>query len=196
MNLASTTLGRIPTYRLDYQLRPNHVAQEGYDRVYLHNTVKHADLDNLLRYSFSRGFAGIGYHFAIDPQGIIYETRPLNVMGAHVYGRNNGSIGIAFLNINVCVESERSKKSYKALIKELDVPVFSHTYGQFEYINQLLERRGLPLIELSERVSDPEVFYSLKEKLTQTPSLNGDLIRAINQLKLCPGPKVFEVLKW
>jgi hypothetical protein len=42
-----------------------------------------------------RGFADIGYHFVIDPAGLVYEGRPLTVRGAHTAGHNTGTIGIA-----------------------------------------------------------------------------------------------------
>jgi hypothetical protein len=39
----------------------------------------------------------IGYHFLIDPQGIIFEGRPIGVIGAHVLNRNSGNVGISIL---------------------------------------------------------------------------------------------------
>lgn len=40
------------------------------------------------------GWTGIGYHFFVRKDGSIYRGRPLNVVGAHVSGMNNCSIGI------------------------------------------------------------------------------------------------------
>ena len=39
---------------------------------------------------------GIGYHFLIRDDGVIYEGRPLEMIGAHAYP-NSGSIGIAVM---------------------------------------------------------------------------------------------------
>lgn len=39
----------------------------------------------------------IGYHFLIDPQGNIFEGRPINVVGAHVLNRNSGNVGISIM---------------------------------------------------------------------------------------------------
>jgi len=46
-----------------------------------------------------RGWGDLGYHYLIDPNGNIYQGRyGLNgVIGAHVYGFNEGTIGIAVL---------------------------------------------------------------------------------------------------
>lgn len=40
------------------------------------------------------GWADIGYHYAIDRAGRVWECRPLAYQGAHVRGRNDGNIGI------------------------------------------------------------------------------------------------------
>ncbi len=42
----------------------------------------------------SRNWADIGYHYAIDRAGRVWECRPLAYQGAHVRGHNDGNIGI------------------------------------------------------------------------------------------------------
>lgn len=46
-----------------------------------------------------RGFGDIGYNYLIDPNGNIYEGRSgaNGVIGAHAYGHNTGTIGIALI---------------------------------------------------------------------------------------------------
>lgn len=39
----------------------------------------------------------IGYHFAIDPSGRLWEARPLDWQGAHVSARNEGNVGVVVL---------------------------------------------------------------------------------------------------
>ncbi len=41
--------------------------------------------------------ADIGYHFAIDRYGKIYEGRPIDIVGSHVKSANTGKIGIVLL---------------------------------------------------------------------------------------------------
>ena len=41
--------------------------------------------------------ADIGYHFAVDNKGDIYEGRPIEIKGAHVDKANTGKIGIVLL---------------------------------------------------------------------------------------------------
>ena len=43
------------------------------------------------------GQGDISYNFLIDKDGLIYQGRSLDYVGAHVGGNNRGNIGIAFL---------------------------------------------------------------------------------------------------
>jgi hypothetical protein len=45
----------------------------------------------------TRRFDDIGYHFLIGPDAAVYEGRPVSVTGAHVEGKNSGSIGICIV---------------------------------------------------------------------------------------------------
>ena len=42
-------------------------------------------------------FGDIGYHFAIDPSGRVWQCRPLSWQGAHVARQNQGNLGIVVL---------------------------------------------------------------------------------------------------
>ncbi len=42
----------------------------------------------------NNGWADIGYHFAIDPNGRVWQARPLELQGAHVKDNNPGNLGI------------------------------------------------------------------------------------------------------
>ncbi len=44
-----------------------------------------------------RGWRDIGYHWVIDRDGNVAPGRPENEIGAHVEGRNSGTIGICLL---------------------------------------------------------------------------------------------------
>lgn len=56
-----------------------------------------ARLESIRRAHREKGWGDIGYHFAIDRQGRIYEGRPLSWQGAHVRDHNEGNIGIVLL---------------------------------------------------------------------------------------------------
>ena len=65
------------------------------DYIVLHHAAaavaSAADVD---RWHKQNGWAGIGYHFYVRKNGIIYRGRPLTAIGAHVSGKNDVSIGI------------------------------------------------------------------------------------------------------
>lgn len=47
------------------------------------------------KWHLDRGWSDIGYHYLIDRNGTVAEGRPVERQGAHVKGRNKGTIGIA-----------------------------------------------------------------------------------------------------
>lgn len=68
--------------------------------IVIHCTASRCNTDltpaALEREHRARGFASCGYHFYIRKNGIIHPMRPVNLMGAHAYGYNSHSIGIAY----------------------------------------------------------------------------------------------------
>lgn len=42
-----------------------------------------------------RGWIDTGYHFVVMPSGRVFGGRPVNALGAHVFGQNAGTVGIA-----------------------------------------------------------------------------------------------------
>jgi len=59
-----------------------------------------------------RGWIDIGYHFLIDPQGDIFEGRPINVVGAHVKNWNTGNVGISIMgNYHPPVSQQPTKET-------------------------------------------------------------------------------------
>lgn len=49
------------------------------------------------RFHRLKGWNGIGYHFIIAPDGLIYVGRDLNTPGAHTIGQNHIAIGVCAL---------------------------------------------------------------------------------------------------
>ncbi|MGA0172202.1 MAG: peptidoglycan recognition family protein [Phycisphaerales bacterium] len=45
----------------------------------------------------AKGWGDIGYHFIVDPQGAVWQGRPLLWQGAHVKDRNEGNVGVLVL---------------------------------------------------------------------------------------------------
>jgi len=78
-------------------------------RIILHHTFKPSLADwarnpnggywmNVIdRYHRLKGWKGIGYHFVIMPDGLIFIGRGLNEVGAHTVGQNDEAIGVCLL---------------------------------------------------------------------------------------------------
>lgn len=56
-----------------------------------------AHLEYVRQYHRSRGFQDIGYHFAIDRQGRVWQLRSLKYQGQHVRYNNEHNIGVVVL---------------------------------------------------------------------------------------------------
>lgn len=66
-----------------------------------------------------RGWADIGYHFVVDPQGRVWEGRPLGWQGAHVEDNNEHNLGIVLLgNFDRASPSQAQLNSLDALVVE------------------------------------------------------------------------------
>lgn len=85
-----------------------------------------------------RGFHDIGYHFTIEGSGaVIASMRWLyQIIGAHCYGHNEDSIGIAVIG-NFSIENSEPNKfqltSLEELINVLALPAHPHSkYGKTE----------------------------------------------------------------
>jgi len=79
-----------------------------------------ADVDTIRQWHKKRGWTDIGYHFVIRRDGTVEMGRPLERVGAHVYGHNTGSIGVCWeggLDENGKPEDNRTDKQKHALDK-------------------------------------------------------------------------------
>lgn len=56
-----------------------------------------ARLDAIRRAHLNRGWGDIGYHFAVDRAGNVWEGRPLAYQGAHVKDHNEYNLGVVAL---------------------------------------------------------------------------------------------------
>jgi hypothetical protein len=62
----------------------------------------------------SKGWADIGYHYIIDPQGNIWEGRPVKYQGAHVKENNEHNLGI------MCMGDFDQERPSSAMLATLD----------------------------------------------------------------------------
>jgi hypothetical protein len=68
------------------------------------------------------GWADIGYHFVIDPQGRVWEGRPLDRQGAHVRDNNPRNMGVLVLgHFNVQKPTPRALATLDGFLAEAAV---------------------------------------------------------------------------
>ena len=58
---------------------------------------KNFTVDQIRRWHKARGWSDIGYHYVIYLDGSVHEGRSVRLKGAHVAGRNSGTIGICYI---------------------------------------------------------------------------------------------------
>lgn len=66
----------------------HHTARNQYENIYL---LEENEITG------ENHFNGMPYHFVIAGNGMIYEGKPLNVMGEHIAGANSYKIGVALM---------------------------------------------------------------------------------------------------
>lgn len=59
-----------------------------------------------------RGWKDIGYHYLIDRNGTVATGRPLEQVGAHVQGRNIGTIGVCLIGGHGSAETDRFEQHF------------------------------------------------------------------------------------
>ncbi len=70
----------------------------------------------------NNGWADIGYHFAVDPQGRVWASRPLELQGAHVKDQNEHNMGILVLgNFELQTPTPAAMTALDALLIEAAV---------------------------------------------------------------------------
>lgn len=112
------------------------------DSIIVHCTAttegRDFNLETIRRWHKSRGFADIGYHYIVHLDGRIEEGRNCAYVGAHCQGKNETSIGIAY--VGGCAtdgrtpkdtRTEAQRKALADLITKLrgrygNIPVYGH----------------------------------------------------------------------
>ncbi|MGL5011809.1 MAG: N-acetylmuramoyl-L-alanine amidase [Paracoccaceae bacterium] len=91
-----------------------------------------------------RGWADIGYHYVVHLDGTIEEGRRVPQVGAHVAGRNTGTIGVVYvggIDANGAPKDTRTKAqktSLKKLLTDLlwEFPTIRKISGHNQYANK------------------------------------------------------------
>jgi hypothetical protein len=83
---AADPMGRVQRITVHHDAIPSHMNMSRIEST--------RRLESIRRGHVAQGWADIGYHYAIDPSGRIWEGRPITLQGAHVRDQNPSNIGI------------------------------------------------------------------------------------------------------
>ncbi|CCF19181.1 N-acetylmuramoyl-L-alanine amidase (modular protein) [Pseudorhizobium banfieldiae] len=82
------------------------------EEVIVHCTAtpegKDFTVDDVRAWHKQRGWSDIGYHFLVYRDGRVIAGRPIGQVGAHVSGRNTGTVGIAYIG-GLAADGQKAK---------------------------------------------------------------------------------------
>jgi hypothetical protein len=174
--------------------------------IYIHHTgnTPH-DLEEVYSIGVTK-YNKHSYHFIIDKKGAIYQTLPINVIGAHIKRHNDNSFGIALLDlISPSSPTEAMKYSLDSLINHLkynypiekvSTPFEASISDVNEIITQIGIEKEIPLLNRQEvgdlTVDNVENYKKkIKEEIKDTDidKLIKDILnQRVDYVKNCPGP--------
>ena len=64
------------------------------DTIYIHHSVDNIKVENIHKMHLDNGWAGMGYHYFIDKEGVIYKGRDDEKIGAQAKNNNINSLGV------------------------------------------------------------------------------------------------------
>lgn len=92
-------------------------------------------------HTVKNGWGDIGYHYLIDREGVIYEGRAggKNVIGAHAYCANTGTLGVAMIgNFQSGEPSEEQLSSLRKLLNYLGTQYGIDLKGRTEFHGEMM----------------------------------------------------------
>lgn len=157
-------------------------------RIVIHHSASHktTTAEDIQSWHYARGWAGIGYHYVIDQQGVITQGRPEHTQGAHAYQdkaheANTDGIGICVIG-NFMTEKPTAEQitSLVWLIKNIQsrygkIPIIGHR----DVMPTSCPGESFPLWEVQRRVASPQedkpsgtVKINLHGHIEDVPAVN------------------------
>jgi len=180
------------------------ITRKRINQIIIHHTGKNDTVQKLIgNHIKNKNYTKIGYHFLINKNGVIYQSRDLKYVGAHCFKKNKNSIGIAFLgNYNRIAPSDKQLISFRKLIKLLEwnyriIHIYSHNSIIYKMIKKRFYVSKLPdinplLIESVEKFQEFQESIPVKiEKKYSSKSTRA----YTDKLTTCPGINLYEFIR-
>lgn len=137
------------------------------NEIIIHCTATEAGNDftveTIDKWHRDKGYDEIGYHFIIHPNGRIERGRDINKAGAHCYGHNSKSIGIAYIGglrkgkpADTRTIQQQLALAHLILILEEIFPTITKVSGHNEYSN-----KACPCFDVRQWLIDSVYQYKL-----------------------------------
>ncbi len=120
------------------------------------------------QWHLDRGWAGIGYHWVIQPDGTIEAGRPHDVIGSHAKGANANSIGVCFAgHIDLAPPTERQIAAFAELYHTMIKPAYGdlEITGHRDHGATTCPGRHMPMDRIREMVSDEPILMVNRRRI-------------------------------
>lgn len=203
--LVRKTILKVPMKVVNYDFKVQKTNKPTkYIRIVVHHTGKNKTLQQIIKQHIETNrWTAIGYHFMIGKKGQVYYSRDLKLAGAHTFGYNRNSIGIAlFGDFDMYDPTEKQIESLKKLINGLSLKftireIIGHNEGIYKQIRDKYWKAELPekdflSIETKEEFENFQKEITTKVLKTDASKITVDLL---SKITTCPGINAYKDLK-
>lgn len=124
--------------------------------VYHHTASSEITPESINKTHVDNGWGGIGYHYYIRKDGLIYKGRPEEAVGAHAIGRNRDSIGICLEgNFEKTKPTEQQLNSIVKLSTDMIIKYnIGSSIGHKDVYETLCPGGKFPMDDIKSRIAD------------------------------------------
>ncbi len=97
---------------------------------------KHFTVEDIRSWHKAQGWSDIGYHFVVYLDGSVHAGRPVEKVGAHVSGRNTGTIGICYIG-GVAKDGKTPKDTRTPAQKEALLKLCKDLIGKYTLVKKV-----------------------------------------------------------
>lgn len=157
-------------------------------KIILHHAAAiSASVETIHGWHKGRGWAGVGYHFYVRKDGIIYQGRPIDKVGAHCTGQNVASIGICFEGNYEISDTQMPDAQYNAgvALKAYVLskyPTIKEICGHEKYVVTACPGRYFPLADMiAGSAKNTTVATSNQEESKVTPTSYNSNVKSLQE---------------
>lgn len=95
----------------------------------------HDDVSVIRQWHLARGWKDVGYHYFVKKDGTIQQGRPIDQIGAHVFGHNDGTVGLCFSGRTEFTRAQAAAATGAIALIEAQVGKTLELHSHNEYTN-------------------------------------------------------------